>query len=128
MKLFPLILIAVLISTGCLPKQLRPAVLDEARQQGAFFRYLDAETATERKIALQALQRDFAQSPLTARAIGLDKLDAARTEQQVKIKKLVAELKRCREENTQRETDNAALRKDLEQLKQLFIEMEIRAR
>ncbi|OHB32922.1 MAG: hypothetical protein A2X84_04870 [Desulfuromonadaceae bacterium GWC2_58_13] len=128
MKIFPLILFIALISTGCIPRQPRLAVPDENQQLGAFFRFIDAETATERKQALQALQHDFPQNPLTARAIKLDQLESARSEQQTKIKKLTAELKQCREENSQKENDNGALRKDMEQLKQLVIEMEMRAR
>ncbi len=125
MKFFPLILITVLILTGCVPKPLRPAVHDEIRQQDTFFRFIDAETSNDRKQALQTLQNEFPQNALTARA---SKLDAARSEQQAKINTLTAELKRCRKESTQRETNNAALRKDLQQLKQLVIEMEMRAR
>jgi hypothetical protein len=136
MKLFPLMLIAVLISTSCLPRQLRPAVHNETRQlrpavhnetrqQDLFFRFIDAETTSERDQALQTLQHDFPQSTMTDRAI---KLDATRSAQHAKINKLDAELKRCLEQKRQQQTDNVALRKDLEQLKQLVIEMELRDR
>jgi septal ring factor EnvC (AmiA/AmiB activator) len=128
MKFLLLVLIIALLSAGCLPRQPVLAVPDEKEQLGAFFRFIDAETATERKQALQALQQDFPQNPLTSRATKLDQLEAARAEQPAKIKKLTSELKQCKEENLQKETDNAALRKDMEQLKQLVIEMEMRAR
>jgi hypothetical protein len=128
MKQLLLGLIAVLISTGCMPRQPGVTELDQIPQQRAFFHFLDAETTGERKQALHTLQQDFPESPLTARAVELNKQDADRLEQQTKTKKLTSELNRCREANTQREAENDALRKDLEQLKQLVIEMEMRAR
>ena len=121
-------LIAVLISTGCMPRQPGVAELDNIPQQRAFFHFIDADTSGERKQALHALQQDFPESPLTARAVELNKQDADRLEQKTKNKKLTSELNRCREADTQWETENDALRKDLEQLKQLLIEMEMRAR
>jgi hypothetical protein len=128
MKRLLLGLIAVLISTGCMPRQPGVVELDNIPQQRAFFHFIDAETSGERKQALHALQHDFPESPLTARAVELNKQDADRLEQKTKNKKLTSQLNRCRETDTQRETENDALRKDLEQLKQLLIEMEMRAR
>ncbi|WP_432822968.1 hypothetical protein [Trichloromonas sp.] len=125
MKFVPLLLIAAVISTGCASLLPRPAVQDEVGQQEAFLRFVDAETATGRKQALRALQREYPQGPLTS---GATRLEAARLEQLATINKSKAELKRCQKETTQLESENAALRKDLDQLKQLVIEMEMRAR
>lgn len=128
MKFLPLIMLAALMATGCMPRQPSTAVLEQTEQQRLFFHYLDAATASERDQALQRLQQDFPQSPMTDRAVLLATQDQSLREQQAKNKKLTAELQRCRDESTQQKTDNIALRHDLEQLKELLIEMETRSR
>ncbi|MEJ2202237.1 MAG: hypothetical protein P8X63_14645 [Desulfuromonadaceae bacterium] len=87
--------------------------------------FLDAETAEERERALQSLQRDYPRSPLTAHALTLQQA-AKSAKQRGKINQLTTELNHCQEANKQQKNDNEALRKDLEKLKQLVIEMELR--
>jgi len=128
MKTPVLIFLILLMGTGCVPNRLRQADVERHRELTAFFRYLDAETTADRKEALQSLQHEYPDNPLTDRAFKLNQLETARLEQQTKIKRLSADLKQCKEENSQKDADNAALKKDMEQLKQLVIDMEMKAR
>ena len=128
MKTPVLVFLILLLGTGCVPHRLRQADVERERELTAFFRYLDAETVSDRKEALQALQQEYPDNPLTDRAFKLNQLETTRLEQQTKIRKLSADLKQCQEENTRKEADNASLKKDMEQLKQLVIDMEMKAR
>jgi hypothetical protein len=112
-----LLLLLTVFATACgaLPKG--PGM--EAREHTLFLQAMDETAAATPGTALVTLQRDYPDSPWTARARALTEADKARKALEVKVQTLQQEKNRLLQENSK-------LKEDLEKLKKLGIETERR--
>ena len=113
---FSLLLLAMVSAAcGALPKG--PGI--EAREPTLFLQAMDETAAATPGTALVTLQRDYPDSPWTARARALIEADKTRKALESKIQTLQQEKSRLLQENSK-------LKEDLEKLKKLVIETERR--
>ncbi|MDW7645672.1 MAG: hypothetical protein SCI25_11550 [Desulfuromonadales bacterium] len=122
-----------LILSGCQHgRLLNPS---EFQARDVFLQGLETWSDSGSTEAWAPLQRDYPESPWTARAQHLDELRTSVQKQEESIaelesqnKKLTTTAERCKQENKKLQQDTAQLKEDIAQLKQLLVDYELRAK
>lgn len=132
MRYFILFLLGLILSGCQYGRLLNPS---EFQARDVFLRGLENWDDSGSVEAWAPLQRDYPESPWTARAQHLNELRTLVQKQKEAIaglegqnKKLTTMAERCRQENKQLQQDTAQLKENIAQLKQLLVDYELRAK
>lgn len=119
-------LFALALLTGCTLGVIAPAPVPPDPAESLFLTYLEGP-ASDRTEALARLNAEYSQSPWAARAQRVSDMRAARDSQGQRVRLLEQEKTRCLQEKESLEEEARRLRDDLEKLKKLLIDMEMRS-